>query len=203
MKKVYGEELNSSEKKLLKYISEYIEEKKISPSLREISKYTQIKSPTTVKKYLNNLQEKGYINIVEDNNRMIGINVKENLFTEKTNTKRKTKINQTKTASIPLLGRIYEKNNIFAEINYEELISVPVSTGMEDNLFAFKNISSKFTTIGMPKSAIVIVDKKTKPIHGDFVAKYLDGKFDIIKYERGNDENIVGKIIGSYSEITY
>lgn len=203
MKVSYGEELNSNEKKLLKYIFEHINKKGLSPSLREISKYTQIKSPTTVKKYLDNLQDKGYINIVKDNNKMVGINIKENLFTEKINTERKTKINNIKTASIPLVGRIYEKNNLFTEINYEELISVPVSIGMEDNLFAFKNVSSEFRTIGMPKSAIVIVDKKTKPIHGDFVAKYLDGKFDIIKYERGNDENIVGKIIGSYTEITY
>ena len=203
MKVSYGEELNSNEKKLLKYISEYIDVKGISPSLREISKYTQIKSPTTVKKYLDNLQDKGYINIVKDNNKMFGINIKENIFTEKINTERKTKINNIKTASIPLVGRIYEKNNLFTEINYEELISVPVSIGMEDNLFAFKNVSSEFRTIGMPKSAIVIVDKKTKPIHGDFVATYLDGKFEIIKYERGNDENIVGKIIGSYTDITY
>ena len=92
---------------------------------------------------------------------------------------------------------------MFTEINYEELISVPVSIGMEENLFAFKNISSELTEVGMPKSSIIIVDKKTKPIHGDFVAKYIDGQFNIIKYQRGEDEHIVGKIIGSYTDITY
>ncbi len=203
MNNVYGEELNSTEKKLLKYITEYISKRGISPSLREISKYAKIKSPTTVRKYLDILNEKGYINIVLENNRMIGINVKDNLFVDKTNKDRKTKLDKIKTASIPLFGRIYEKNNLFTEINYEELISVPVSIGMEENLFAFKNISSELTEVGMPKSSIIIVDKKTKPIHGDFVAKYIDGQFNIIKYQRGEDEHIVGKIIGSYTDITY
>ena len=203
MAKKYGEELNTLETKLLKYITEYIDKKGISPSLREISKQTQIKSPTTVKKYLNHLEEKGYINIAIENNRMIGINIKANLFKEKTNTNRKTKINKIKTSAIPLFGRIYEKNNLFTEINYEELISVPVPIGMEENLFAFKNSSSDYTEEGMPKSSIIIVDKKIKPIPGDFIAKYNDGKFDILKYKRGDDENIIGKIIGSYTEITY
>ena len=47
MKKVYGEELNSSEKKLLKYISEYIEEKKISVDVIFLFKNS---SPTIILK---------------------------------------------------------------------------------------------------------------------------------------------------------
>lgn len=203
MSKIYDKELNNIEKKLLKYIEEYISERSLSPSLREMSKHTKIKSPTTVRKHLNNLEKKGYINILEENNRMTGINIKKKLFVEKINKDRKTKLEKIKTASIPLLGRIYEKDNLFTEINYEELISVPVPIGMEENLFAFKNTSSEFTEIGMPKSSIVIVDKKSKPIHGDFVAKYIDGKLDVIKYERGENEYIIGKIIGSYTDITY
>lgn len=202
MNKIYGNELNNIEEEILKYISEYILDKNISPSLREISNSTVVKSPTTVRKYLDNIEKKGYIDIINENNRMVGINVKRDFFKEK-NTKRKTKINKIKTAEIPLFGRIYEKTNLFTEVNYEELISVPVSAGMEENLFAFKNTSSEYREIGMPKSSIIVVDKKKKPIHGDYIAKYDNGKFDIAKYERGNDEGIIGKIIGSYTDITY
>lgn len=202
MSKVYGKELNTTEEKILKYLSEYISEKNISPSLREISNFTKIKSPTTVRKYLDNLEIKGYIDIIIENNRMAGLNIKRNLFEEKI-MNRKTKINKFRTAEIPLFGRIYEKNNLFTEINYEELISVPVSVGMEENLFAFKNPTNDFIEVGMPKSSIVIVDKNIKPIHGDYIAKFVNGKFDIAKYERGNDQDIIGKIIGSYTDITY
>lgn len=203
MEKIYGKELNTIQTKVLKYIEEYIKTKGISPSLREISDNTKIKSPTTVKKHLNILEKQGYIKIIESNNRMSGIKIKNGLFEDIELNKRKSKINKIKTAEIPLFGRIYEKNNLFSEINYEELISVPVSRGMEENLFAFKNTSSKYEESGMPKSSIIVVDKKIKPIHGDYVAKYSNGKFDILKYERGQDQDIIGKIIGSYINITY
>lgn len=203
MNKVYGKELNNIQIKVLKYIEEYFKTKGISPSLREISENTGIKSPTTVKKYLSILEKKGYLNILKSNDRMIGIKLKNNLFKDVKLNKRKSKISNIKTAAIPLFGRIYEKTNLFSEINYEELISVPVSRGMEENLFAFKNTSSKYNEKGMPKSSIIVVDKKKKPIHGDYVAKYKNGKFDISKYERGQDQNVIGKIIGSYINITY
>lgn len=203
MSNMYGKELNNIEKKILKYVEEYISKKSFSPSLREISENSSIKSPTTVKKHLNNLQEKGYIDIVIENNRMVGIKNKTELFINTETTKRRTKLEKVKTAAIPLFGRIYEKTNLFTEINYEELISVPVSVGQEENLFAFKNTTNEFKEIGMPKSSIIIVDKKVNPIHGDYVAKYVDGKFNISKYQRGENENIIGKIIGSYIDITY
>lgn len=174
MSKDYSKELNSMQIKLLQYIEEYIKSKGISPSLREISENTNIKSPTTVKKYLNILEKQGYLNIIEVNNRMTGIKVKSGLFEDIKLNKKKSKISKVKTAEIPLFGRIYEKDNLFTEINYEELISVPVSRGMEENLFAFKNNSSKFEENGMPKSSIIVVDKKVKPIHGDYVAKYKE-----------------------------
>ena len=203
MNKKYGDELNNLEKDLLKYIEKNISSKGVSPSLRDITENVDIKSPTTVKKYLNSIEEKGYIEIVEENNRMSGIRLKTKLFKEKKDTKRYSTIDNIKTASIPLFGRIYEKSNLFNEINYEELISVPVSVGMQENMFAFKANKDDFREMGMPKSSIIIVDKKIKPIHGDYVAKYVNGNFDIAKYERGKDEDIIGKIIGSYIDIKY
>lgn len=203
MSKTYKQELNKVEKEILKYIEKNINSRGVSPSLREMSEKTNIKSPTTIKKYLNNIEEKGYIDIVEENNRMIGIKLKADLFVETKDTKRKTSLDKIKTASIPLLGRIYEKSNLFNEINYQELISVPVPVGKEENLFAFKAIKDDFKFAGMPKSSTIIVDKKEKPIHGDYVVKYDDGKLDISKYERGQDDNIIGKIIGSYIDIMY
>lgn len=205
MSKIYSEKLNKKEIEILQYIEEEISKKGNSPSLREISENTTLKSPTTVSKYLKNIEEKGYIEIVRKKGKISYIQLKREIYkrVEENENNNTRKISKVKISSVPLIGRIYDKENPFSSKNIEEIIGVPVEFAKQENVFAFKNTSNEFKDKGMPRSAIIVVDKKHRLIPGDYVAKYIDGKFSIAKYKRGEKTDIVGKVIGSYIDIKF
>ncbi|CEG29780.1 LexA repressor [Bacillus sp. B-jedd] len=75
------EELTMSERRKLReneiinYITNFRTETGYSPTIREIAKKTRLKSTSTVHKYLLRLEEKGIINWIDRNPRMIKVNI--------------------------------------------------------------------------------------------------------------------------------
>lgn len=65
--------MTKRQEEVYKAIKSYIEENKISPTVREICKITGHKSTSTVHDILDRLQDKGYINKRKDSPRSISI----------------------------------------------------------------------------------------------------------------------------------
>ncbi len=53
--------LTEKEKRILNIIVNYIKEKNMPPTVREICKIAELSSTSTVQKYINTLEDKGYI----------------------------------------------------------------------------------------------------------------------------------------------
>ena len=102
-------DLNEFETKILNEILNAIKEKGYSPTVREIRSATNIKSTSTVQKYLNSLMKKGYITKDDNKNRTIEIVNKqlfESDYCENTSNE--------KTIDVPLLGDVAAGIPIFA-----------------------------------------------------------------------------------------
>lgn len=65
--------MTERQKEVYEAIKKYIEENKISPTVRELCKITGYKSTSTVHDILDRLQDKGYINKRKDSPRSIAI----------------------------------------------------------------------------------------------------------------------------------
>lgn len=194
----YSKELTKIEKDILIFLNNFITLNSKAPTLREIAAaIDNSPSPTTISKYLNNIAEKGYINIYRKKGRLNNITLKKKIFKDTKSTNnvnsigimsndeinnndnlnqedildinevtlgKEKKVRAIKISEIPLISHIKEKTNLFSEINYDELIAVPVPFGKEDNLFAFKANNNDFKEAGMPKQSTIVVDKKQRLI---------------------------------------
>ena len=75
-------------------------------------------------------------------------------------------------------------------------------------MYAFESKNSEFKEVGILNKSLVIFDTEERYISRDFVAiieeKASYTRIGIKRYERGDStENILGKIVGVYTNITY
>lgn len=63
--------LTEKEEKVYKAIKEFITTNGYSPSIRELCKLTNLKSPASVSDYLESLKDKGYITYIPNKNRTV------------------------------------------------------------------------------------------------------------------------------------
>ena len=75
-------------------------------------------------------------------------------------------------------------------------------------MYAFESKNSDFKELGILKKSIVIFDVEERYISDDIVAiienKENYTRIGIRRYKRGDStENILGKIVGVYTNITY
>lgn len=65
--------MSSKEKEILNIIKTFVEENKYSPSIRELCKFSKLKSTASVHSYLKRLKEKGYIDYMSNKNRTLRV----------------------------------------------------------------------------------------------------------------------------------
>ena len=142
-----------------------------------------------------NLEEKFSKNNMENENFKNGDNIANSIKKE-----------VIKSAQIPLLGKLKNRENILSEENIIEYISVPEEYGKEKQIYSFRIAHSKYKELGIFRDSIVVFDVKQHYIPGDFVAFYEKQKnrINIQKYIRGEDKSKnLGKVIGCYTKITF
>lgn len=213
--KIYSDNLTDKDKKILGYIEEqWYLNGGFTPSYREICKGLNIGSTSTVYASIRKLEEKGYIKKTINKNDKVkrydlvisSLNVDGTKLRKKKNEKHE--LVSLKVAKVPYIYKIKNKENIFAEENLKEYIAIPIEYGKEKNMYAFESKNSDFKELGILKKSIVIFDVEERYISNDIVAiienKENYTRIGIRRYKRGDStENILGKIVGVYTNITY
>ena len=180
---------------------------------RNISKWVKVSTPSIYKKVIQ-LEEKGYIKKTINKNDKVkrydlvisSLNVDGTKLRKKRNEKHE--LVSLKVAKVPYIYKIKNKENIFAEENLKEYIAIPIEYGKEKNMYAFESKNSEFKEVGILNKSLVIFDTEERYISRDLVAiieeKASYTRIGIKRYERGDStENILGKIVGVYTNITY
>ncbi len=201
------EGLSNRQNEILTFIKKYTAKNNYPPSIREISKGVNLKSPATTHVHVKNLIEKGYLKRNINNHKLLELLVP-NEFEQ---------VNTT-TIKVPLLGNVAAGNPIEAIENPDEYISLPTELIPKNSeVFTLKVKGESMINVGILDKDIVILERSNTAKNGDIVVAMNEDNEVTLKtfykeenYIRLQPENdfmtpiitknvtILGKAIGLY-----
>lgn len=130
---------------ILNFIQEYIQENQVSPTVREICNGLNIRSTSTVHRYLHGLESDGKIHRNARKNRSIYIS-------------------DTMMQGIPLIDHVYPETALLDEQNIRSYYQFPSELKHQNPLFAF-SMTKDYPEAGFQKKDILIAEE-TQEIKG-------------------------------------
>lgn len=201
------EGLTTKQNEILIFIKRYTAKNNYPPSIREISRGVNLKSPATTHVHVKNLIDKGYLKRNLNNHKILELMVP-NEFEK----------SDTLTVQIPLLGKVTAGNPIEAIENPDEYFPVPIQLIPKNSeVFTLRVSGESMINAGILDNDIVIIERKNTAKNGDIVVAMNDDNEVTLKtfykeenYFRLQPENdfmtpiilknvtILGKAIGLY-----
>ncbi|MCL5028531.1 MAG: transcriptional repressor LexA [Bacteroidetes bacterium] len=177
-------QLTDRQEEILVFIKQFREENGYPPTLREIGKKFEISSTFGVKRHLDALVKKGYLNIESNASRGIS-------FQRDTEESQETKLFKIEDDygfhKVPILGRVAAGVPILAEENIEGSIVVDSSfMKKSENCFALKVKGDSMINAGIFEGDLVIVSSKRDVVNGDIVVALLEDDATVKTYELKN-----------------
>ena len=194
--------LTQKQSKLLSFLIKRIEEVGISPSYEEICIELSLKSKSGIHRIVKSLEERGYVERLENKARAIApkkytngqpyisnvINLS-NKFLDKKNSLMKEQA-PFNTDHIPLLGKIAAGTPIEAISNYDKFIEVPSSYISSKDCFALNVEGNSMIDEGIYDGDTVIINKETDIKNGDIIVALIDKEEATLKKFRKKGDSI-------------
>lgn len=201
------EGLTTKQNEILTFIKKYTAKNNYPPSIREISKGVNLKSPATTHVHVKNLIDKGYLKRNLNNHKILELLVP-NEFEK----------SDEFTIQIPLLGKVTAGNPIEAIENPDEYFPIPVNLIPKNSeVFTLRVSGESMINAGILDNDIVIIERKNTAKNGEIVVAMNEDNEVTLKtfyqeenYIRLQPENdfmtpiilknvtILGKAIGLY-----
>ncbi|MDD5827252.1 MAG: transcriptional repressor LexA [Bacilli bacterium] len=201
------EGLTTKQNEILTFIKRYTAKNNYPPSIREISKGVNLKSPATTHVHVKNLIDKGYLKRNLNNHKILELLVP-NEFEK----------SDALTVKIPLLGKVTAGNPIEAIENPDEYFPVPIQLIPKNSeVFTLRVSGESMINAGILDNDIVIIERKNTAKNGEIVVAMNEDNEVTLKtfyqeenYFRLQPENdfmtpiilknvtILGKAIGLY-----
>jgi repressor LexA len=174
-------ELTDRQQDILNFIHQFRDENGYPPTLREIGKRFEISSTFGVKRHLDALVKKGYLNIESNASRGISI-IRDELY----------KFEEDRNDSfrkIPIVGRVAAGSPITAMENVEGSIVIdPGFMKKSEECFALKVKGDSMVNAGIFEGDLVIVSSRNNATNGDIVVAMLDDEVTVKTFENKNDK---------------
>jgi len=164
-------DLEAKEIRILEYIQTAMSEHGYCPTVREICQGLNIRSTSTVHRYLNRLEEKGFIKREALKRRAIELTVKP----------------QQEMVEVPLLGEIAAGVPIFAEEQMLDKFQFSENLTGGGSLFGLKVKGTSMKDAGILHGDIVIVRAQETAENGDIVAALLDNEATVKTFYQEKD----------------
>jgi len=176
-------QLTERQEEILLFIKQYRESTGYPPTLREIGKKFNISSTFGVKRHLDALVKKGYLNI--ESNASRGISFLKNEETlGKSFSERGGIFNK-----IPVIGRVAAGSPIMAIENLEGSIVIdPSFTKKAEDCFALKIKGDSMINAGIFEGDLVIVSPKKEASNGEIVVAMLEDEATVKTFEKKNNK---------------
>ena len=165
-------ELIKKEKEVYEFIKKQIELEGYPPSVREICAAVGLSSPSTVQRYINSLEEKGYIVKGGSKKRAITLPKQEN---------------EVDVMSIPVVGTVAAGQPILAEENIEEYFPLPINYAGKSDMFMLKVRGESMINAGILDGDYVIVESADIARNGEMVVALLEDSATVKTYYKEND----------------
>jgi len=176
--------LTDRQENILTFIKQFTLESGYPPTLREIGRHFQISSTFGVKRHLEALVKKGFINIESNASRGISF-IRKNAddFIE-----RSIKDDDT-FIKIPIIGRVAAGLPISAIENLEgSLVVDPSFLKRAEDAFALRVKGDSMINAGINDKDLVIVSPKEQAKNGDIVVAMLNDEATVKKFEFLNNK---------------
>ncbi|GMU95334.1 MULTISPECIES: transcriptional repressor LexA [Ignavibacterium] len=178
------DKLTERQKEILNHIQNFIAENGFPPTLREIASHFGLASTFGVKRHLDALKKKGYLKVESFASRAISLNKKS--FSEIEFEKSGY---DSKTISIPVVGRVAAGSPILSEENLEGMIAIDSNFFKHNkNCFALKVSGDSMINAGIFDGDLVIVSPNEKVSQHDIVVARVDDEITVKNYEKKDDK---------------
>jgi repressor LexA len=206
-------QLTDRQQEILTFISQFREENGYPPTLREIGKRFDISSTFGVKRHLDALVKKGYLNIESNASRGIS-----HIHNVNSGTNVDLGSMDELFRKVPVVGRVAAGSPILAIENIEGSVVLDSSfMKKSDDCFALKVKGDSMINAGIYEGDLVIVSPGKETISGDTIVAQLDDEVTVKTLEKKNNKirlipenpnyspievddkkefSIVGKVIG-------
>jgi repressor LexA len=204
-----GEDLTSTQKKVLIFLKDFLREKGFPPTLREIASHFGLTGPKAPQKTLNILERKGYIR------RVPGLSRGTEILGFPTP--------RTQTLSIPIVGRVTAGELILAIENIEGYINLDRSLVSSENVFLLRVHGDSMIEAHIQDGDFALVKPQPNAENGEIVVALIEDeatikrifkKRSLIRLEPANPNMepivvkkgekrvaIVGKVIGIFRKL--
>jgi repressor LexA len=164
--------LTSQEQKTLQFIRNYLAHHGYAPKFKEIGQSIGVKSQGTIHRYVQALEDKGYIDRIKGNSRGMSL----------------VELPLVSPPTIPLLGRIAAGMPLEAIEDQQELNLAEMFMGPE--LFALRVTGDSMIDAGILDEDYVIIRKQQVARDGDIVVAMIDKSEATLKRfkRRGGDQ---------------
>ena len=193
--------LTQKQSKLLSFLIKRIEEVGISPSYEEICIELSLKSKSGIHRIVKSLEERGYVERLENKARAIAptkypngqpyisnvIDINKLLHPKDRDNKETSNEN---TKKIPVLGKIAAGTPIEAISNYDQLIDVPKKYLLSEESFALTVEGDSMIDEGIFDGDTVLISKITNVNNGDIVVALIDKEEATLKKFRKKGDSI-------------
>jgi len=178
------DKLTDRQEDILAFIKQFTLESGYPPTLREIGKHFQISSTFGVKRHLDALVKKGFINIESNASRGISfIRKSSDEFIERTIG------DDDAFIKIPIIGRVAAGLPINAVENLEgSLVVDPSFLKKAEDAFALRVKGDSMINAGINDKDLVIVSPKEQAKNGDIVVAMLNDEATVKKFEFINNK---------------
>ena len=146
---------------ILNYMTDFIKDNGYPPTVREICAELDIKSTSTVHRYLKELQAEGRISMGENQNRAISIK------------------NTTPPGTIPVLGHVAAGSPILAEEEVDEYVPFAGDTA---DLFALHVHGNSMIKCGILDGDIVVVKRTPEARNGQIVVALVEDSATVKRF---------------------
>ncbi len=154
--------LNEKAMEIYSYIKDSIENG-FPPTIREICNALNIKSTSTVHKYINLLAQEGYIEKMDNHNRALRIKGAEGAM------------------NIPVVGNVAAGIPITAIENITDYVSFTGDRSYSGELFALKVKGDSMINVGIYDGDLIVVEQTDYAENGEIVVALVDGESATVK----------------------
>ncbi len=193
------------EERISEYIREYVEFNGYPPSVREIAQGVDVKSTSTVHRYMAKLEEKGVIEKASLKTRAVKLNVSEERHYDDSN-----------MIEVPVLGNVAAGVPITATQNVLDTFPLPSYFARKGEVFMLKVKGDSMINIGIFDGDYVIVAKQSTASNHEVVVAMIDGEATVKRLYKENgyfklvpendmlepiiapEIDVIGKVVGVF-----
>ncbi|HEX2961982.1 MAG: transcriptional repressor LexA [Bacteroidota bacterium] len=181
--------LTDRQEDILNFIQSYIDQNGYAPTLREIGKHFSISSTFGVKRHLDALSKKGYLNIGSNISRALSLT---NLRTEEDYLKKPQPVTEEifqGFRQVPVVGRVAAGMPILAVENIDGSVVIDSSVVKHSSgCFALKVKGDSMINAGIFEGDLIIISPKKDAVNGEIVVALLGDEATVKRFEKRGDE---------------